>query len=243
MLGVINSDHYKETSGICAIINDHISLAYRHYLDHGNLHVVINNQELSEIFDFNSYDRVENQYDILDRHKEFTNPFFSNAHTKPIVEELKIKKSIFDQIFKIKSHILENFQKLNFNSTIAVHYRGTDKKYEVKPFPLDLLFYSIDKKLMELEQNSFFLATDDSSVLKSFKNHFGKKVQYHTDNYYAKRKPLHFSKKRQASNVQVMYDILKLSQSKHFYYSFSNVSHLALILGVNQEQFIYHPEI
>ena len=66
----------------------------------------------------------------------------------------------------------------------------------------------------------------------NFKSRYGDRVIFNNENIISNNdKPVHFNNDRNLINLQVINDVYILSKSKCLYYTFSNVSYFALILG------------
>jgi hypothetical protein len=242
MVGNINlhDSRFKyDYKGFCSIINQVIDLCDYHYSRYGNLNFIFNEHQMDKIFNLKSCNG-QSSYDVG---TSFLDDFFNglvyheyNAHTECNYEDLKHKNFIFNSIANIKEEFLlmfeENKQKLLGDlDYIGVQIRGTDKKTEIPQIPLHNIFKHIDNALNEMD-NKIFLATDDVYYLSNFKSRYGDRVIFNNENIISNNdKPVHFNNDRNLINLQVINDVYILSKSKCLYYTFSNVSYFALILG------------
>jgi hypothetical protein len=244
MIGNINlfdnrfNYNYK---GFCSIINQLIDLCDYHYKKYNNLKFNIEDNQVEEIFEVSKFTINEN-YNVG---SVFLNECFSglinnefNSHTECNLEDLINKNKILNSCMIFKNDFLnesENIKNTLLDTEyIGVQIRGTDKKDEIPTIPLENIFKHIDTGLNEFD-GKIFLATDDFFYLENLIKRYGsEKIIYNTNNIISKNgEPIHFNNNRTILNRQVMTDVYILSKSKYFYYTFSNVSYLSLIMGVN----------
>jgi hypothetical protein len=234
--------------GFCSIVCSIIDIALEHYSVFDNIECCVQDHQTLQLFD-SLYECNEVDYDAgswwLDRffNHKLHHPEYS-AHTIANIENLKLKNMIFNNILRIKSDTLKEFetkyQELGVTSnTLGVQIRGTDKKTEIPEPCIDNITRKIDYYFDETDVENLFLATDDIKYLKLIQERYGnlvicdEKVSIsHTD------KPLHTLPYRDKINEEVLSCVYILSRCSHFMYSFSNVSLLALILGVNNHKTI-----
>ena len=75
---------------------------------------------------------------------------------------------------------------------------------------------------------------DDMFYIDKIISRFGNIVKYYKDKTISlDGRPLHFIDDRTKLNKELMTDVYLLSESKYFLYCFSNVSYLALTMGIN----------
>ena len=167
-----------------------------------------------------------------------------NAHTIADVENLKLKNKVFTSVLKIKEDKEEKFKQKFIDlgiteKTLGIQIRGTDKKTEVPEPNFDTIVEKIDDKFNHLDIHNIFLATDDMKYLNLMKERYGDLVLYdNTIHISLDGLPLHKSHNRKLVNEEVLSSVYILSKCRHFMYSFSNVSLLALIMGADHHQTI-----
>lgn len=229
--------------GFCSIVCAVIDIALEHYRVYGNISCFVSDTQVLGLFD-NICEFDELNYDAgswwLDR-------FFSNqlhdseytAHTLANTDNLKIKNKVLDSILKIKSEKLIQFEErcLNLgitNETLAIQIRGTDKKNEIPEPNINTITNKIDSYLNTGKAKNIFLSTDDKKYLDLISQKYQDLVIYdHKIHISVDGTPLHTLPKRNIINEEVLLSVYLLSKCGHFLYSFSNVSLLALIMGVN----------
>jgi len=234
--------------GFCSIVCAIIDIALEHYAVYDNLNCNILESQTLKLFD-NVYEDGADEYDAG---SWWLNRFFQNqlhhsdynAHTIANIQNLKLKNQVFNSILKIKEDKRKIFEKkftdLGItNRTLGIQIRGTDKKVEVPEPDIDNIIKKIDEYFEVTDIQNIFLATDDVKYLNSIRERYGSLVLYDdsihisTDN-----NPLHNLPNRDIINEEVLSSVFVLSRCSHFLYSFSNVSLLALIMGVNNYQTI-----
>lgn len=234
--------------GFCSIVCAIIDIALEHYAVYDNLNCNILEPQTLKLFD-NVYEDGADEYDAG---SWWLNRFFQNqlhhsdynAHTIANIQNLKLKNQVFNSILKIKEDKRKIFEKkftdLGItNRTLGIQIRGTDKKVEVPEPDIDNIIKKIDEYFEVTDIQNIFLATDDVKYLNSIRERYGSLVLYDdsihisTDN-----NPLHNLPNRDIINEEVLSSVFVLSRCSHFLYSFSNVSLLALIMGVNNYQTI-----
>jgi hypothetical protein len=232
----------KNTAGICAILNNIINLCMFHVDKYENNNIFIYNEELFELFDFPLND--DNKSNYFDIEKDFLLSNFTtvSAHQafNPIENAKRLK--IFKTFFRFKNlTYLESLQR-NFLSTkvVGLHLRGTDKKNEITPPNLSKIFYEIEKILNNNLAQKIFLSTDDHKLLNLASAEFNENLIFFEDSIMSNNsKPIHFGEFRSQSNLQVIRDCFILSYCPYFFYSFSNVSQFALMLGLDNRQKVF----
>lgn len=227
----------KNRAGFGAIFNNTVNVCKYHYEKFNNNDILINNEEINDLFDTKlEYDINEYSYDLEKSYDDSMYPNPSNAHVICDVEMVKQKNFIYNKFFKLKN--IQEYEEIkgNFinNKTLAIHIRGTDKSIEIKPPSLESIFSKIQSMLDSNEIDNIFLATDDIYYIDNMKSKFGNIVKYRDDITISKDgRPLHFTNDRTKINKELMTDVYLLSQAKFFLYCFSNVSYLALTMGIN----------
>jgi hypothetical protein len=227
----------KNWAGFGSIFNNTVNVCKYHYEKFNNFDVLIEHDEINCIFETPVIsDKSEYTYDLEKSYDESMYPNPSNAHVLCNVEQVKEKNKIFNMFFKLKDleyYELERSKYIN-DKTLAVHIRGTDKCSEIVPPNLDHIFLKVQEMIDENEIDNIFLATDDMYYVNSMKLKFGDIVKYRETNTISLDScPIHLIEDRTKINKEVMIDIYLLSESKYFLYCFSNVSYLALTMGIN----------
>ena len=120
--------------------------------------------------------------------------------------------------------------------TLGIQIRGTDKKQELPEIQIQSIFDSIDK----VDKHKIFVATDDKYYLDGLLNRYGERIVYDNSLQISSGSESihHNCLNRSHINEEVLSSVYLLSNCSHFLYSFSNVSLLSLIMGVNNFQFV-----
>jgi hypothetical protein len=238
-----NSVIFPNKAGICAIINEAINICQYHVNKFDNHDVYITSTELSDLFDFKTkHHKSLYKWDIRSDYvnSNIQNP--SNAHTVFEPTLIHEKRLIFDALFFLKDidKMILDTNTFVKDKTLGVHLRGTDKAGEVKSVDTLKLFTKIDFLISEKKINSIFLATDDERYLSLLSERYPELVLFDHNKTISKNgKPIHFKKNRRRINREVIQDCFILSRCPYFIYSFSNVSYLALIMGVGKFEEVY----
>lgn len=233
--------------GFCSIVCGIIDMALEHYIATNNFNLEISETQTLNLFD-NISPKTNRKYDVgswwLERY--FSNQIYQgqyNAHTPANLDNLKIKNKVYNQILKIKDEYLDKFEKKRLElgldeNTLGVQIRGTDKKQELPEIEIQNIFNLIDK----LEKKKIFVATDDKYYLDCLLNRYDERIIYDDSLQISNgSQSLHHNcSDRSQINEEVLSSVYLLSKCSYFLYSFSNVSLLALIMGVNNFQFINH---
>lgn len=210
----------------------------------GNDDVLINVKEVNRQFRLKkNAPRHENREDLeeLISNSTFRSP--SNAHSIGKYQDLEFKNEIFNDFFEFRN--LATLEKARENlitdKTLGVHLRGTDKAGEIKPPSHAEIIMTITNYLQRFNLEKIFLATDDIAYVRLLKQEFGERVILpNTRKISSNGKPIHLRYFRNHLNEQVVEDIYLLSKCPYFLYSSSNVSYLALIVGLcNFKEFEY----
>lgn len=234
---------FPNKAGICAIINEAVNICQYHVNKFGNYDVLIDSAELSNIFDFKiKYHKSLYTWDIRSDYVNsgIRNP--SNAHTVFKSKLVQEKRAILNSLFFLKNNdkmILDTDKFVN-DRTLGIHLRGTDKIGEVKPVDISKLFTKIDFMITEKKIDNIFLATDDQWYLNLLLDKYSELLLFDYNKIFSKNgKPIHFKRNRKNINQEVIRDCLTLSKCPYFIYSFSNVSYLALTMGVGDFKEVY----
>ena len=135
---------------------------------------------------------------------------------------------------------------LGDSKVLAVHARGTDYKIAYKGHPLPITpedyLESAIIKAKEIGAEKIFLATDDSSIVKIFKNRLGDKVVYYTDvirsegtvwNCYveSKQRNPHFR-----LGYEIVRDVYTMAACSGFVCGMSYVSYMVQVVKLAQDE-------
>jgi len=230
--------------GFCSIVCGIIDIALEHYSVYGNCDCEVADPQTLKLFD--SIHTGECEYDAGPWWLE---KFFANklhhseyyAHTVANRDNLLLKNMIFQNILSIKKDKLLKFdnkyKSLGITDrTLAVQIRGTDKNTEIKEPDIDNIILKIDSYFESNLIDNIFLATDDIKFFDKLKSRYGDLLLYDNEvRMSVDGSPLHILPDRDVINEEVLSNVYILSRCKHFLYSFSNVSLLALIMGANTQ--------
>jgi hypothetical protein len=244
----LNDPRYNYSyKGFCSIVCAIIDIALEHYSVYDDCDCQVVESQTLELFD--SIHKGESEYDAgswwLER-------FFSNelhhseysAHTVANPSNLILKNMIFQNILSIKKDKLLKFENKYeslglTDKTLAVQIRGTDKNTEIEEPNINNIINKIDSYFESNLIDNIFLATDDSKFFNKLKSHYGDLLLYDNEVRMSEDgTPLHRLSDRDVVNEEVLSNVYILSRCKHFLYSFSNVSLLALIMGANTQKTI-----
>lgn len=230
----------KTKAGIGVIIANTINACEYHFCKYKNLNVKISVKEIDELFEVKK-PRIDIDYshDLERELSLLSYSSVSNAHIPMNSDYLKRKNYIFNSFFMFKHLDLLQSACKNYltTKTLAVHLRGTDKSGEIPAPTTEQIKKSVVTMLEKHDIDRIFLATDDMRYQNEMLKYFGNLVVYESDKTISTNgKAIHLRRSRQGLNFEVIKDIYCLSQSPYFLYSFSNVSYLALILGIEKFQ-------
>jgi hypothetical protein len=220
-------------------------MALEHYVVNDNFNIEISESQTLSLFD-NISPKNNHTYEVgswwLERY--FSNQIYEfqyNAHTPANLDNLKLKNKVYNQILKIKDEYLDKFNRKKLElgideDTLGIQIRGTDKKQELPEIQIESIFDSIDK----VNKQKIFVATDDKYYLDGLLNRYGERIVYDNSLQISSGSESihHNCLNRSQINEEVLSSVYLLSECSHFLYSFSNVSLLALIMGVNNFQFV-----
>lgn len=226
--------------GFCSIVCGIIDMCLEHYVANNDFNIQISENQTLNLFD-NISPRTDQTYDVgpwfLERF--FSNKIYEgqyNAHTPANIDNLKLKNRVYTSTLKIKDQYLEVFEKKKRDlgvdeNTLGVQIRGTDKKEELPEIRCESIFNLIDS----VDKEKIFVATDDQYYLDQLLNRYGDRVIYDdTLHISSGSKSIHHNcSDRARINEEVLSSVYLLSECPYFLYSFSNVSLLALIMGVH----------
>jgi hypothetical protein len=142
---------------------------------------------------------------------------------------------------RIKPNILSEFttilDRYITSRTMGIQIRGTDKVSEIPPIDDEDIISHINYELDNDNIDNIFLSTDDVKYVKLLTSNFGNRVVYNESNIVSNNEgAIHFNQKHNKSrvNYEVLSDAYLLSKCKTLLYCYSNVSQLALIMGINE---------
>lgn len=247
MVGLIDFSNPKfnyGNKGYTAIINQTIDIAINHLNKFGNLDLLVMDQQILENFDVLNLYKTPDYNASDDFLKDFLNGKtrhnIFNAHTIADIDDLNLRHEVFNKLLKPKKELVCEIDELKTTlniteKTLGVQIRGTDKKTEIPKIPDSVIINSIERTLKDFNLNNIFLSTDDVNYLNLIKTNFKGIVNYNENNIISHDgKPIHFSNNRQKTNKDVLLDVYLLSNCHYFSYCFSNVSYLALTLGIEK---------
>lgn len=232
--------------GFTSIVTQFIDMAKMHVKMHQNYRFLVEDHQVLSFYDNvftpESYEESYNVGDI------FLSKFFNgeidsmfNAHTLADQDDLIERNQTLRSILRIKHDLQLKFEekseKLSIGKdTLGVQVRGTDKKVEISPPSVNRIIDHISKIISENRSiKKIYVATDDANYLFPIKEKFKDQVIFDIEKDISyDGNPLHYSGDRNKRNEQVLEDAYLLSKVDHFLYSFSNVSQLALIMGVDR---------
>lgn len=220
-------------------------MCLEHYIDNDNFNIQISEDQTLSLFD-NISPRTDQTYDVGSYflEKYFNNKIYQgqyNAHTPANIDNLKLKNKVYTSTLEIKEQYLKMFDQKRIDlgideNTLGVQIRGTDKKEELPEIRCENIFNLIDS----LDKEKIFVATDDQYYLDQLLNRYGNRVIYDsTLRISSGSNSIHHNCYDRAKiNEEVLSSVYLLSHCSHFLYSFSNVSLLALIIGIHNFKFI-----
>jgi len=231
--------------GFCSIVCGIIDMALEHYIINDNFNIEISETQTLSLFD-NISPKTTQAYDVgswwLERY--FSNQIYQgqyNAHTPANLNNLKIKNKVYNHILKIKDEYLDKFETKRLElgideNTLGIQIRGTDKKQEIPEIEIQNIFNLIDG----VKKEKIFVATDDKYYLDGLLTRYGGRIVYDDSLQISSGSQSihHNCFNRSQINEEVLSSVYLLSKCSHFLYSFSNVSLLSLIMGVNNFQFV-----
>jgi hypothetical protein len=168
----------------------------------------------------------------------------NNSFHIPNFEDIKNKNIIFNKHFFIKNKkCMDNkIEKIKISEkSHAFHIRGTDKFSEIKEIEINNVLIAIDRVLKH--SDFIFISTDDEKYLKCIYDVYGYKKITHDETKQISfgNLPIHHRFSDLENNDKEAFEVAyTLSKFKNFSYSFSNLSHLALVLGVDNFSNIYN---
>lgn len=230
-------------AGFGAIFNNTLNICEYHYNKYNNLDFLVQVDEINDLF-YTPLNRFDISEYTINIESEFMNDIFSrtydvksNAHMVCNEKIIKKKNEIYNKFFSLRNesfyeNILNNY--INEN-TLSIHLRGTDKSSEVGELNLENIKRHINKMTSENDIKRIFISTDDMKYIDFINDNFSNyEIVYTEKNISKDGIPIHFDlSNRKKLNQELMIDVYLLSKSKYFLYCFSNVSYLALIMGIH----------
>lgn len=230
--------------GFCCWMDIHINVIKHHEDAYNNYDVLFEEPEIEKIFNikppqFDSKDYTNDigqEYYISMLNSTIDN--YSNAHTicdDSRLPKLKQKNRIFNEFFSLKnpSLYLEEKNKYLSDKTLGIHIRGTDTDAMGGYNNEENICKHIEYMLDNYEIDNIFLATDDIRYQNLIVKKYGEIVKYKSDKTISHDGEIYiYVDDRSKLNQEVMLDVYLLSNCKYLLYSFSNVSYLALTMGI-----------
>jgi hypothetical protein len=227
----------KEVAGFGAILNNCINVCSYHFDKFGNYKIRIDVDEINEIF--NTPDITSEGY--FDIETDFNNFVLSglydnssNAHVICDYKKVLRKNLVFEKLFSLKHFHDYESNRLISSKTLGVHLRGTDKHNEVPPAEPNQIIKHIKRMFNIHDIDNIFISTDDIFFRDFLISEFGEMIRFNNHTIGSKNKPVHFIKNRSIINKEMIKDVYFLSQCPYFLYCFSNVSYLALTMGIKK---------
>jgi len=233
--------------GFCAIVTQLLYIISEHNSFYGDTNICIGDSQLLELFDnLNTVGSLD--YNPSGRWLDvfFTEPdklvyTDYNAHMPANAKVLSELNFCLRNTLRIKPNILSEFTNLFdryiTSRTMGVQIRGTDKVSEIPPIADEDIISHINYELDNDNIDNIFLSTDDVKYVKLLTSHFGGRVVYNESNIISNNEgAIHFNQKHNKSrvNYEVLSNAYLLSKCKTLLYCYSNVSQLALIMGINE---------
>lgn len=233
--------------GFCSIVNQIIDISLEHYFKYKNYNCYIEDEQTSMFYDnIFKLNKAQNYYE---GGVNFLNDLFSNkltfyqtcnAHVVCNPADLRLRNKIFNNILELKPNeyqILKNKIK-QFNvtdETLALQIRGTDKSKEIENINFDTILKKINQYFDVFKIKNIFLSTDDIKYVNFLRKEYGDMIVFDDTNEISlDGNPIHFKSDREKINREVLLSVYILSMCPHILYSFSNVSYLAMTIGINK---------
>jgi hypothetical protein len=188
-----------------------------------------------------SLDEVYKSYKVVFCDNKFYSTFCYN------IEKNDSMKKIFQNEIKFNDKIYNEFkyiQKKNYKGKIlGIHFRGTSYKSSPgHPFPATTkqMINLTNRLIKKYKFKKIFLATEEESYLKVFKEEFKDKLIYLKDIYRSNKndafKKYPRKNHRYKLGKDIILEMLLLSSSNYFVYVESNVSSAVMSLNINKKQ-------
>jgi hypothetical protein len=188
-----------------------------------------------------SLDEVYKSYKVVFCDNKFYNTFCYN------IEKNDSMKKILQNEIKFNDKIYNEFkyiQKKNYKGKIlGIHFRGTSYKSSPgHPFPATTkqMINLTNRLIKKYKFKKIFLATEEESYLKVFKEEFKDKLIYLKDIYRSNKndafKKYPRKNHRYKLGKDIILEMLLLSSSNYFVYVESNVSSAVMSLNINKKQ-------
>lgn len=232
-----------ETKGFCSIVVGIIDIVTVHYDLYKNFNIFIDDDNVLDIF-YQKGSVTEDYYDAvppyIDEYIQGKFEHLPNANRVADLKNILKKRRIMDEVISLKKYYVDEFEqkKREFgitDNTLGIHLRGTDKSWETpRPLLVDI-FKTVDQELDS--HDKIFLSTDELFLLNVMSSRYGKDLIIYDEEAKISdgNAPVHKSNLhiRKQINREIMQSVYMLSKCKTLAYSFSNVSHLALIMGAD----------
>lgn len=222
------TDEYYKSHGFGALMNKAIAIIAEHYDKYKNYNVAIDCPQIKEMFPHiprrHKFDYIiKSQRDLI-----FNTLIDEQTHAPHDFEKLKLQHEAYINVFQIQ---VNSKNKHKF----GIHLRGTDKSTEIAPPKLLTVYHHIDEWLAKDPDNYIFLATDDNRYLVTLMEKYGDKLKCNPDHTRSNdAKPIHFDfENRPKLNWEMFKEVAQLASSTQIGYCYSNMSYLALTVGIN----------
>jgi hypothetical protein len=242
-INIMNSPFPYSKKGFGSMINENIEIIDIFYKLNFNEYS-IKDDRLSKVFNFFS-DEIQGvdasaYYLQKTLNKEFEKT--NNSFSIPNFENIKNKNYLFHKFFTIKNEqaLINKVKNLKISeNSYAFHIRGTDKINEIKEIEMNNILLAIDKVLPR--SDFIFISTDDEKYLKEIYNIYGDSKIKHDESKqisWGQNSINDRFSNLEKNDIEAFEVAYTLSNFKNFCYSFSNLSHFALTLGVNNFSYI-----
>lgn len=223
-----NIDDAYHAHGFGVLMNKAISIIAKHQDNHGNYDVAIDEPQINTFFK-HVKQRHQDKFEIKSNKDLITeSKIRDQAHRPHNIHKLKKQFDAFTGVFQIA------FTKVNSHK-FGIHLRGTDKATEIASPDMNVVYHHIDEWLKQHDDNYVFLATDDNKYLLDLLERYPNKIKCNQSHIRSNDgKPIHFDKElRPRLNFELFTEIGQLASSAQIGYCYSNVSYLALTIGIH----------
>lgn len=132
----------------------------------------------------------------------------------------------------VQSHIEVACAPLLSRKALGVHVRRTDHFQSVRPVKLSSYLTTVDRLVDGFEL--LFVSTDDTNVLRTFRQRYGKKVHANPVARSSDSNPVHLSaeiKDRWRLGLDALTDCICLAKCRTLVLTYSNVSYTAMLFN------------
>jgi hypothetical protein len=164
---------------------------------------------------------------VLNRHPSLP---INTAQTPDTINKLR---HLINLHWRIKPHLIDRSAVIDPATTLAVHYRGTDKFLEVPLTPTECLRHQIDAALMRLNLKHVLICTDDQNVLDELLVYYPQAIIFAEHLRGSGHIGLHHLKGSYRQAMETYREVLVMGLCKHFICGRSCVSDLVLLLARN----------